>query len=250
MGTRKDAALRSLLARRQAPGTMKELAPNDRPREKLQLHGARALGDNELVALVLGSGSPRRGALEVANELLTARGGLHGLVQAGCEDLTRVPGIGPARAAQIVAAVELGRRTLVHPPRARVRLQTPQQAAALLMPAFSGRPVEQFGVVLLDTRHRVLRTTILTVGTLNTASIEPRDVFREAALGGAAALVVFHNHPSGDPTPSSDDVEITRRLVAAGVLLGIDVVDHIILGDVRYCSLKEIGQLASYNSSP
>ena len=210
---------------------MKELSPNDRPREKLLTHGARALGDNELVAL------------GVANELLTARGGLHGLVQARCDDLARVTGIGPARAARVVAAVELGRRTLVHRPRARLQLQTPQQAAAFLMPAFSGRAVEQFGVVLLDTRHRVLRTAVLTVGTLNSTSIEPRDVFREATLGGAAALVVFHNHPSGDPTPSPDDVEMTRGLVAAGVLMGIDVVDHMILGDVRYCSFKEMGQI-------
>ena len=111
------------------------------------------------------------------------------------------------------------------------------------MPAFSGLAVEQFGVVLLDTRHRVLRTAVLTVGTLNSTSIEPRDVFREATLGGAAALVVFHNHPSGDPTPSPDDVEMTRGLVAAGVLMGIDVVDHMILGDVRYCSFKEMGQI-------
>jgi len=222
---------------------MKELSPSDRPREKLLLHGARALGDNELVALVLGSGCHQRGALAVANELLATRGGVHGLVQAGCDDLSRIAGIGPARAAQIVAAVELGRRTLVQRPRARLQLQTPQQAARLLMPAFSGRAVEQFGVVLLDTRHRVLRTAVLTVGTLNSASIEPRDVFREAAIGGAAALVVFHNHPSGDPTPSADDVEVTRRLVAAGVLMGIDVVDHIILGDVRYCSFKEMGRM-------
>jgi len=222
---------------------MRELSPNDRPREKLRVHGARALGDNELVALVLGSGCHRRDALAVANDLLTARGGLHGLVQAGCEDLARVAGIGPARAAQIVAAIELGRRTLGHSPRARVQLQSPQQAARFLMPAFGGRAVEQFGVVLLDTKHRVLKTAVLTVGTLNSACVEPREVFREATLGGAAALVAFHNHPSGDPTPSPDDVEMTRRLVAAGVLMGIDVVDHIILGDVRYCSFKEMGQI-------
>jgi DNA repair protein RadC len=222
---------------------MKELAPGDRPREKLLVHGARALGDNELVAVVLGSGCHDRGALVVANDLLAARGGVHGLVQAGCDELARVVGIGPARAAQIVAAVELGRRTLVHKPRARLQLQSPQQAAAFLMPAFSGRGVEQFGVVLLDTKHRVLRTAVLTVGTLNSTTIEPRDVFREAALAGAAAVVVFHNHPSGDPSPSPDDVELTRRLVAGGVLMGIDVVDHIVLGDVRYCSLKELGLL-------
>jgi DNA repair protein RadC len=222
---------------------MKDLSPNDRPREKLLVHGARALGDNELVALVLGSGCHQRGALTVANDLLAARGGLHGLVQAGCDDLAAVAGIGPARAAQIVAAVELGRRTLVRNPRARPQLHSPQDAAAFLMPAFGGGAVEQFGAVLLDTRHRVLKTTVITVGTLNSATIEPRDVFRAATLGGAAALVVFHNHPSGDPTPSADDVEMTRRLVAAGVLMGIDVIDHIILGDVRYCSLKQMGQL-------
>ncbi|MGE5246394.1 MAG: RadC family protein [Betaproteobacteria bacterium] len=222
---------------------MKDLAPADRPREKLLRHGAAALGDNELVALVLGSGFRRMGALAVANAVLAARGGLHGLVRATCDELAGVDGVGPAKAAQLVAAVELGRRTLVHAPGARIRLRTPRDAAAHLMPGFSGRPVEQIGIVLLDTKHRVLRTTVLAYGNLNAAAIEPREVFREATLGSAAAIVVFHNHPSGDPTPSPDDVELTRRLVAAGVLMGIDVVDHVILGDSRYCSLKEMGVL-------
>ena len=222
---------------------MKELAPNDRPREKLLQHGAQALGDNELVALVIGSGVRRRDALVVANELLTALGGLHRLVRASWGDLGRVPGIGRARAAQVVAAVELGRRTLAQAPRARLQLRMPRDTALFLMPAFGCRAVEQFGIVLLDTKHRVMRTAIIAVGTLNTASVEPRDVFREAALGRAAAIVVFHNHPSGDPSPSPDDVELTRRLVAAGVLMGIEVVDHVILGDVKYCSFKETGLL-------
>jgi DNA repair protein RadC len=103
--------------------------------------------------------------------------------------------------------------------------------------------VEQFGIVLLDTRHRVLRTAIIVSGTTNAAVVEPRDVFREAALGGATAIVAFHNHPSGDPTPSPDDVALTRRLAAAGVLIGIDLVDHLVLADQRYCSLKEMHQL-------
>jgi DNA repair protein RadC len=222
---------------------MKDLSPNDRPREKLLQHGAQALGDNELVALVLGSGCRRRGALTVANDLLAARGGLHGLTQASCDDLARVTGIGRARSAQIVAALELGRRTLVHGPKARLQLLRPEQTAAFLMPTFGARSVEQFGIVLLDTKHRIIRTAVLAVGTLNSAGVEPRDVFREAMLGGAAAIVVFHNHPSGDPSPSPDDVELTRRLMAAGVLMGIDVVDHIILGDVKYCSFKLTGML-------
>jgi DNA repair protein RadC len=139
--------------------------------------------------------------------------------------------------------VELGRRTLTRAPQARMPLRTPSEAAAHLMPSFGARAVEHFGVVLLDAKHRVLRTTLLAVGTLNTTVIEPRDVFREAALGGAFAIVVFHNHPSGDPNPSPDDVELTRRLAAAGILMGIDLVDHVILGDVRYCSMKESGYL-------
>ena len=107
------------------------------------------------------------------------------------------------------------------------------------MPVFGGRAIEQFGVVLLDTKHRVLRSTIVAIGTLNATVVEPRDIYREATIGGAAAVVVFHNHPSGDPTPSPDDVELTRRLKAAGLLLGIDMIDHVILGDAKYYSFKE-----------
>jgi DNA repair protein RadC len=222
---------------------MKELSPDDRPREKLWQHGAAALGDNELVALVIAQGGRHGSALVVANALLGAYGGLHGLSRCMPDDLSRITGIGRARAAQIVAALELGRRTLTHAPSERLQIRHPHEAAAYLMPRFGSRAVEQFGIVLLDSRHRVIRTAVLAVGSLNTLGVEPREIFREAALGGAAAIVVFHNHPSGDPTPSPDDVELTRRVAAAGVLMGIDVVDHVILGDVRYCSFKETGQL-------
>lgn len=222
---------------------MKELSPDDRPREKLLRHGTAAVGDNELVALVLGSGCHRIDALAVANELLKSRGGLHGLARSTCQDLAQIAGVGIAKAARVVAAVELGRRTLAHAPAARIQLRTPRDAAAYLLPAFGSRPVEQFGVVLLDTKHRVLRTTVVAVGTLNATVVEPRDVFREAMLGAAAAVVVFHNHPSGDPSPSPDDAALTRRLAAAGILMGIDLVDHIVLGDARYCSFKEMGHL-------
>jgi DNA repair protein RadC len=220
---------------------MKELSPDDRPREKLLRHGASALGDNELVALVLGNGSRKGNALSVANELLAAHGGLHGLTRTTCGDLVRVDGIGQARAAQIVAAVELGRRTLAHAPSARLQIRGPQDAVAYLMPRYAARSVEQFGIVLLDTRHRVLRTVVLSIGTLDASIVHPREVFGAAAAAGAAAVVLFHNHPSGDPKPSVEDVELTRRLAAAGVLMGIDVIDHLILADVRYFSFKEEG---------
>lgn len=222
---------------------MKELSPDDRPREKLQRHGVAALGDNELVALVLGNGSRHTDALGVANELLRLRGGLHGLARSTWNDLEAVAGVGLAKAAQLLAAVEMGRRTLAHAPRARIQLRTPHDAAAYLLPAFGSRPVEQFGLVLLDSKHRVLRTSIIAIGTLNSTIVEPRDVFREAIVGGAAALVVFHNHPSGDPSPSPDDVNLTERLRATGALVGIALVDHLVLGDARYCSFKEIGRL-------
>jgi DNA repair protein RadC len=222
---------------------MKELLPDDRPREKLRHHGPAALGDNELVALVIGSGSRRADALSVANALLAAHGGLHGLTRCTTDDFIRIAGIGRARASQIVAAIELGRRTLAHAPSARLPIRVPEDAARYLMPRFGGRGVEQFGIVLLDTKHRVIRTAVVAVGALNSSIVQPREVFREAAIGRAAAVVLFHNHPSGDPTPSPDDVDLTRRLAAAGVLIGIDVVDHVILGDLRYWSFKESGEL-------
>jgi DNA repair protein RadC len=222
---------------------MKDLSPDDRPREKLSRHGATALGDNELIALVIGNGSRRRDALSVANALLAAHGGLHGLMRSTCDELVRIAGIGRARAAQIIAALELGRRTLAHAPSERLQLRGPRDAALYLMPRFGSRGVEQFGIVLLDTKHRVMRTAVLAIGTLNSSIVQPREVFREAAVGGAAAIVVFHTHPSGDPEPSPEDVDLTRRLAAAGVLMGIDVVDHVVLGDMRYCSFKETGRL-------
>jgi DNA repair protein RadC len=222
---------------------MKTVAPHDRPREKLERAGAGSLGDNELLAIVLGQGMPRASALELANAVLAAVGGLHGLVRATPDDLRRIPGIGAARAAQLVAAIEAGRRTLVRGRRERLQILSSRDVAELLMPQFGSRPVEQFGVVLLDTKHRVLRTSLLSVGTLDASIVHPREVFREAASGGAAAIIVFHNHPSGDPRPSPDDVALTRRLIRAGEMMGIDVLDHVIIAESRFHSLRENGDL-------
>lgn len=217
---------------------MKTVAPHDRPREKLLRLGAAALGDNELLAIVLGQGRAQSSALDLANAILAA-GGLRALVRADPGALRRVPGIGAARAAQVLAAIELGRRTLTRLEEARPQLASPRAVADYLLPQFGNRPVEQFGVLLLDTKHRVLRTTVLSVGTLDASIVHPREVFREATSAGAAGLVLFHNHPSGDPEPSEDDCLLTERLVAAGVLMGIAVLDHVILADSRYYSFRE-----------
>lgn len=222
---------------------MKHLSPDDRPREKLERLGVTGLGDNELLAIVIGSGSKRADALTLANSILEASGGLHGLPRFTRDELRRISGIGATKAAQALAAIELGRRTLVRRATARIQFGSPRDIAEYLMPQYGSRPVEQFGVVLLDTKHRLVRTTILSVGTLDASLVHPREVFREATSARAAAIVLFHNHPSGDPLPSRDDVALTGRLVAAGELMGIDVLDHIILGDTGYCSLKETGRL-------
>ena len=223
---------------------MRALAPQDRPREKLVDHGPAALGDNELVALLLGHGGGGEGALTRANRLLEDLGGLRGLAKASAGALARRRGIGPATSTRLVAAVELGRRRVVRAAPPRAQLATPADAARYLLPRFGTADVEQAGVLLLDARHRVLHARILTRGTADATPMHPRDVFREATLAAAAAVVLFHNHPSGDPTPSADDVALTQRMIEAGEIMGIAVLDHLVLGDTSYCSLRELGKLA------
>ena len=157
--------------------------------------------------------------------------------------LRRALGVWPAKAAQILAAVELGRHTLARSPAERTLFRCPEDVAAYLLPWYGGGSVERFGVVMLDTKYRVLRETVLSVGTLDASLVHPREVFLAAAAWAAAALVLFHNHPSGDPSPSADDVALTARLVDAGALMGIEVVDHLVLGDAGYYSFKEQGRI-------
>jgi DNA repair protein RadC len=223
---------------------MKHLAPYDRPREKLERLGAAALGDNELLAVILGVGGRDASALALANQVLAAVDGVNGLTRTDIAELQRVGGVGPARAAQVLAAVELGRRTLVRGPLERARFTSPQQLASHLMPQYGASPVEQFGVVVLDSKLRILRIKIVAIGSIDSTVAHPREVFREAAVASAAAVVLFHNHPSGDPVPSPDDLELTLRMVSAGEVMGIEVVDHIIIGAHHYFSMQEAGILA------
>jgi DNA repair protein RadC len=223
--------------------SVRHLPTRDRPREKLERLGASALGDNELLAVILGSGTTEMDSLAMANAILDRVGGVHGLIKANLDDLCGVPGVGVARAAQMLASLEFGRRTLLKAAPVRPRFATPKDLALHLLPEFGARAVEQFGIVLIDARHQLLRTRILSVGTLDRSVVHPRDVFREAVAAHAAGIVLFHNHPSGDPAPSPDDVALTRRMVEAGELMGIEVVDHLILTETRYLSFRDLGRL-------
>jgi DNA repair protein RadC len=218
-------------------------APHDRPREKLARSGVGALGDNELVALVLGTGVRARSALEVAQDVLDLAGGVPGLTQVGVDDLLRVSGIGRTRAGRVMAAVELGRRAISRAGGERVKFGRPSAFGRYLLPLYGGYREERFGIVMLDSKLRLIRSETLSVGILDASIAHPREIFRTAMLASASAIALFHNHPSGDPTPSQDDVFLTERLVAAGDLMGINVVDHVILGAGRWYSFHDAGML-------
>ncbi len=222
---------------------MEDLASHDRPREKLERGGPQALGDNELLALLIGHGTAQVTALAVANRLLAAANGVHGLTRLHREEMSSVPGVGAAVTARIMAGIELGRRTLTVSPAARPRLVTPREVAQFLLPQFGAYPVERFGILLLDARLRLLRVQLLSSGSRDASLVHPREVFREATLAAASGIVLFHNHPSGDAAPSDEDLALTRRMVQAGHLMGIEVVDHVILADNQYASLKQMGRL-------
>jgi DNA repair protein RadC len=222
---------------------MKDLAPHDRPREKLERAGADALGDNELLAVLIGHGTAAATALTLANRVLATAQGVHGLTRVHRDEIAAVPGVGPAVASRILAAIELGRRTLAQSPADRPQLLTPREMAGFLLPHFGAFPVERFGILLLDARHRLIRVRLLSSGSRDASLAHPREVFREAALASACGVVLFHNHPSGDPRPSSEDYALTRRLVDAGSIMGIEVVDHLILADNRYYSLRLTGHI-------
>lgn len=211
----------------------------DRPREKLARVGAMALGDNELVALVLGTGTRSRGALMVAQDVIALAGGVPGLVRIGLDELDGIAGVGSSRAARLLAAVELGRRTMFGQSEERPQMRGTRDLVGYLLPRYGGGAVERFGAVLLDQRRRVIRSVILSTGTAEASICHPRDVFRAAVLASASSVAVFHNHPSGDPLPSAADRLATRQLVSAGELMSIEVIDHIILTGTTYFSFKE-----------
>lgn len=222
------------------PG-IKELPEGERPRERLELYGEGMLSNSELLAIALRTGSRGESAVDLGLRLLAEFSGLTGLSHASVRELCQVPGIGPAKAAQVKAALELGRRLILSFQDGRPQINCPEDAAHMLVTSMGTERQEQMRVMLLDTKHRVLRVPTVCVGSLNTSMVRIAEVFREAIKDNAAAIIVAHNHPSGDPTPSPEDVEITSAIVRAGHLLDIKVLDHLIIGKQRHVSLKSRG---------
>lgn len=223
-----------------APG-IKALPPAERPRERLVSEGAAALSNRELLAIVLRSGTVGESALVVAERLLQTFGSLRELLAAGVEELAAVRGVGLVKAVQVKAALELGRRLASSRHAWRPSVTGPEDVASLVMEDLRHRDREVFQALLLDVKHRLLGIHVVSIGHLSGAPVHPRELFKDAIRRSAAAVVLVHNHPSGDPQPSPEDIALTRRLAEAGRLLGIEVLDHLIVGDSRYVSLKEQG---------
>jgi DNA repair protein RadC len=224
---------------------MSSRAPNpDRPRERLHRLGPRALAERELLALLLGAGRPGCSALAVADDLLALGPlGVRSLVRMPPGRLSAVPGVGVARAARLAAGFEIGRRTATASAVEARRIRGPSDVYASLGPNLRDLDQEEFHAVLLNAQHRVLREVLVTRGILDASLIHPREVFRPAVAEGAAAVILVHNHPSGDPTPSPQDRAVTRQMVSAGRTLGIPVLDHVIVGDGCWAALSDEGAL-------
>lgn len=220
-----------------------EWPASERPRERLLWHGARALADAELLALQLGSGTPGKTAVEVAREILITYGSLAEVAGREVGELARLRGVGPVKASRLAAAFELGRRLRARVPGRRTVLGAPAEVYAAFGPLMEDLRHEVCRVALLDAQNGLLRDCIVSEGTLSASLVHPREVFKPALLESAASVILVHNHPSGDPTPSREDVRLTRQLVECARLLGLALHDHVVVGRGAYVSMAERGLL-------
>jgi DNA repair protein RadC len=224
--------------------TIKDLPVEERPRERLIYNGAEHLSTTELLAIILRTGSSKRTAIDLGEELLVVFKDLRGLAKASLAETAQCSGIGQAKAVQLKAAFELGRRVLTSNPSQLPTIKKPEDVFDLLKASFQDLDREHFKVVHVNTKNQVLKIETTAIGILSSSPVHPREVFKEAVRMSSAGLILTHNHPSGDPSPSQDDLLLTTRLREAGEILGIQVIDHVIFGDNRYVSLKERGQLS------
>jgi len=222
--------------------TIHDLPLSERPRERLQKFGIEALSAQEVLALILGRGISGESVMVTAQRLLSQFGSVKGIAGASVEELSQVKGIGLAKASQIKAAFELANRLEGYSEAGdKPILKTPEDVVGLVKGRLKGKKKEHFLALLLDTRSRLIKVAEISVGSLDSSIVHPREVFKEAISATAASVIFVHNHPSGDPTASEDDVKLTKRLAEAGDIVGIDVLDHVIIGDKEYLSLKREG---------
>lgn len=220
--------------------TIKDMPLNERPREKLYKYGVKSLSNAELIAIIIRTGNRQDTALELANRLLSLDSrGLSFLSDVSFEELTSVKGIGECKASQILAVVELGKRISTQSIDEKVKVTSPIDIINLLMEEMRYLKKEHFKVAILDTKNQIITIENISVGNLNSSIVHPREVFNAAIRRSANSIILIHNHPSGDPTPSREDINITNRIIDAGNIIGIKVLDHIIIGDNKYISFKE-----------
>lgn len=219
--------------------TVRDLPTEERPRERLQNHGPKALANAELLAIILRTGTTRENVLELASKLLTKYGGLGGLMRAEFMELCNEYGLGAAKTAQLKAALEIGRRLGTLQPDEKYQIKSPADAANLVMMEMAFLDHEQMRILVLNTKNQVVDNISRYQGTVNSSVLRAAEIYRPAILRNCPAVIICHNHPSGDPTPSPEDISVTEQLVAAGQHLDIELVDHLVIGNQRFVSLKE-----------
>ena len=222
---------------------IRDYPKEERPRERFLQDGPQSLSNQELLALLLRTGSKEESVLQLSNRLIKAFEGFRLLKEASVEELTEIKGIGEAKAIQILASVELGRRIHKLNDQDRYVIRSPEDGANYCMEEMRFLSQEHFVCLYLNTKNQVLHKRTVFIGSLNASIVHPREVFKEAFRRSAASIICLHNHPSGDPSPSREDIEVTKRLVECGKIMGIEVLDHIIIGEQKYVSLKEKGYL-------
>ncbi|HET7579549.1 MAG TPA: DNA repair protein RadC [Bacillales bacterium] len=225
----------------QQPLMIRDVPEDERPRERVLKQGASVLSNQDLLAVVLRSGTKEESVLQLSQRLLHHFQGLRLLNGASVEELTSIKGIGPTKAVQILASLELGKRVSGMQAAERTAIHSPETGAELVMDEMRFLSQEHFVCLYLNTKNEVLHRQTVFIGSLNASIVHPREVFKEAFRRSAASVICFHNHPSGDPNPSREDIAITERLVECGKMLGIEVLDHIVIGDRKFISLKEKG---------
>jgi len=218
---------------------IRELPSGERPRERLLRHGPGGLSDHELVAIIWRTGTRSESVLDLARRVLVRFGGLEGLARASIGELAAEKGVGTVKAVELKAALELGRRLATLRPSERPVVKSPEEVAGLVMAEMAWLAQEQLRVLLLNSKNQVMANRLVYQGSVNAAQVRIGELFREAVRENCPAIIMVHNHPSGDPTPSPEDVQVTRAALEAGRLLDIDVLDHVVIGHARFCSIRE-----------